>query len=286
MYPLHKRYLDADSTMSSCISRERGDLEKELKADRLDFDAAKHDYLHCAERGKIFDVTPHVDKHPFSRKAYEAIYKKSLGSERATESSIRNSILDLAIAGKCPYCGANFVTDVDHFLPVSKFFKFSTLTYNLVPSCHPCNKKKSSKHGSCLKNSFFHPYFDKLDHLNWAECKVSLAGRLHIEYRSSSTVDADVAFRIDHFLKEIGVARTWKTHASHFLTTKRSKFLEILDARGVNGLCLYLRNCLEDAEREEIARNNWKSALIASLLNNSDFFTAEGLRCIPGKSNL
>ena len=142
MYPLHKRYLDPDGTIKACISRGRSDLERELKSDRSDFELAKQEYLYSAERDRLCDLTPHMETPPFSRGAYEDIYRKSLGSERATESAIRGNILDLAIAGKCPYCGANFVTDVDHFLPVSKFFRFSALTYNLVPSCHPCNKKK------------------------------------------------------------------------------------------------------------------------------------------------
>ncbi|EAP80647.1 HNH endonuclease [Sulfitobacter sp. NAS-14.1] len=284
MYPLYKKYLDADSTVSACISRERSDLEKKLKLDKTDFDSAKSEYLHYADGGRLFDISPHVEKLPFSRTAYEDIYKKSLGSERATESSIRFSILDLAIAGKCPYCGANFVTDVDHFLPVSKFFKFSALTYNLVPACHPCNKRKLSKYGSCAEDSFFHPYFDDFDHLDWAECHVDLAGRLRIVYASSSSSGPNLKLRIDHFLKEVGIARTWKTHASHFLITKRSKFIGILKSKGPSGLRLYLEECLKDAREEEIARNNWKSSLISSLLCNAQFFTLEGLNVIPDKS--
>ena len=286
MYPLYKKYIDANSTVSACISRGRSDLEKALKLDRTDFESAKKEYLRCADGGKIFDILPHVEKLPFSRVAYEDIYKKSLGSERATEREIRFSILELAIAGKCPYCGANFVTDVDHFLPVSKFFRFSALTYNLVPSCHPCNKKKLSKYGSCAKNSFFHPYFDNFDHLDWAVCNVELAGRLRIVYTTNPSTDPDLTLRIDHFLKEVGISRTWTTHASHFLITKRAKFIDILNSKGPDSLRLYLKKCLEDAEEEEIARNNWKSSLISSLLCNTTFFTLEGLDVIPDKSCL
>ncbi|UWQ48968.1 HNH endonuclease [Leisingera caerulea] len=194
--------------------------------------------------------------------------------------------MDLAIAGKCPYCGANFVTDVDHFLPVSKFFKFSALTYNLVPSCHPCNKKKLSKYGDCVERSFFHPYFDRMDGVTWAFCEVGLSGRLRIEYKADPTACAELNVRVNHFLREIGVARTWKVHASHFLITKRSRFVSIFERKGTKGLRLYLESCFEDAVEEEISKNNWKTSLVSALLKTPEFFTIEGLSCIPEKKSL
>lgn len=42
---------------------------------------------------------------------------------------------------KCPLCGINDVTDIDHYMPRSVFPEYSVHPFNLIPICHECNKK-------------------------------------------------------------------------------------------------------------------------------------------------
>ncbi|MEE5107259.1 hypothetical protein V2J92_22185 [Pseudomonas alliivorans] len=62
----------------------------------------------------------------------------------------------------CPYCGFLPITDLDHFLPKSKYELFSIHAPNLVPCCSICNTKKSTLAGSTSKTQFSHTYFASL----------------------------------------------------------------------------------------------------------------------------
>ncbi|MDP8209913.1 MAG: HNH endonuclease domain-containing protein [Candidatus Stygibacter australis] len=72
----------------------------------------------------------------------------------------------------CPYCNRQYTTtlsgitrpEFDHFFPKSKYPILQLSFFNLIPSCHNCNHKKSDK-GTPNKNSklladYLHPYID------------------------------------------------------------------------------------------------------------------------------
>jgi hypothetical protein len=62
----------------------------------------------------------------------------------------------------CPYCDIDTTisvsnNEVEHFLPKSKFPFLSMNAYNLIPSCHACNKKHEGK-GSDVYIPIYSPY--------------------------------------------------------------------------------------------------------------------------------
>ncbi|GGI20498.1 hypothetical protein [Oxalicibacterium faecigallinarum] len=57
----------------------------------------------------------------------------------------------------CPMCGGSSVSTLDHVLPKREYPEFAVLSYNLVPSCDGCQRRRSSK-GKSIE--FVHPYFD------------------------------------------------------------------------------------------------------------------------------
>lgn len=84
------------------------------------------------------------------RKKYKSA-PKSLHLDWIT--SARNDH-DLVI---CPMCGGTSVATLDHVLPKANYPEFSVLSFNLVPSCDGCQRRRSNK-GALYE--FIHPYFD------------------------------------------------------------------------------------------------------------------------------
>jgi 5-methylcytosine-specific restriction endonuclease McrA len=57
----------------------------------------------------------------------------------------------------CPMCGGTGVSDLDHVLPRANYPELAWFSYNLVPTCVPCNRRRSNKGA---KFHLLHPYFD------------------------------------------------------------------------------------------------------------------------------
>ncbi|WP_370185128.1 HNH endonuclease [Rhodococcus wratislaviensis] len=76
---------------------------------------------------------------------------------------LRTAILNAVYRSKCPYCYQFKATEIDHYLPKSKFGEYAVYAPNLVPICRTCNGKKLSRYmrlGGGRR--FLHPYFDTL----------------------------------------------------------------------------------------------------------------------------
>jgi hypothetical protein len=57
----------------------------------------------------------------------------------------------------CPMCGGTAVSTLEHVLPKANYPEFAVLSFNLVPCCDGCQRRRSAK-GKAF--SFVHPYFD------------------------------------------------------------------------------------------------------------------------------
>lgn len=83
----------------------------------------------------------------FSNKQYD-VYRFYKG--------IRNS------QKSCPYCNifSHRITQVDHYLPKSKFPSLAISPENLVPICTDCNDEKSNYYSLNRNEMLIHPYLD------------------------------------------------------------------------------------------------------------------------------
>lgn len=57
----------------------------------------------------------------------------------------------------CPMCGGTGVAALDHVLPKANYPEFAIYSFNLVPTCDACNRRRSNKGANY---HFVHPYFD------------------------------------------------------------------------------------------------------------------------------
>lgn len=76
----------------------------------------------------------------------------------------------------CPMCGGTGVAALDHVLPKSHYPEFAIFSFNLVPTCDACNRRRLNKGA---KFHFVHPYFDH-----------ALLQALRLEVRFRSPFDA------------------------------------------------------------------------------------------------
>lgn len=80
---------------------------------------------------------------------------------------------------KCPYCGIDTPSNLDHFLPRSTFPEFSIFAPNLVYVCSICNSKYKSDDvvTQSGERKFFNPYFDDfIDNTQFLKCKIEVNG--------------------------------------------------------------------------------------------------------------
>ncbi|VEI46040.1 HNH endonuclease [Actinobacillus equuli] len=75
---------------------------------------------------------------------------------------VYDTIINLAQSVKCPFCGGiGKPTQIDHFLPKSRYGHFSVLPENLIPVCKDCNTEYKKEFYPTEKNKqLIHPYLD------------------------------------------------------------------------------------------------------------------------------
>jgi hypothetical protein len=73
--------------------------------------------------------------------------------------SLRNDVLNTTIL--CPYCNVIPSSQVDHFIPKTRFPEFSILTINLIAICGPCNLVKDENFAANGNRFFLHAYLDR-----------------------------------------------------------------------------------------------------------------------------
>lgn len=64
---------------------------------------------------------------------------------------------------RCPFCGGiSNPSQIDHFLPKSRYGHFSVFPYNLIPICKDCNTEFKKEFFPIEKNEqLIHPYLDE-----------------------------------------------------------------------------------------------------------------------------
>lgn len=76
----------------------------------------------------------------------------------------------------CPICGLHECEEMDHFVPrdEKEFPEYSAHLSNLIPLCHNCNHKKSSKFlDGAGKRIFFNAFYDVLLQRDILSCTIS-----------------------------------------------------------------------------------------------------------------
>lgn len=158
----------------------------------------------------------------------------------------------------CPMCGGTAVATIEHVLPKDYYPEFAVLSFNLVPCCDGCQRRRSAKG---KKYQFIHPYFDHsiLHALRLAVKFIppydSVVFQMEPQYVTGADLD-----RVQKHLDESVPPRLFKRHMDSLwgLWHKRCHKGDIQSR---------LKGDLVDAE--EIAQNSWDAAFLRGLLLDS-----------------
>ena len=172
---------------------------------------------------------------------------------------------------QCPFCGGiSTPSQIDHFLPKSRYGHFSVFPYNLIPICKDCNTEFKGEFFPTEKNKqLIHPYLDEDCFFNeqW----------LYAEYIDNGTGDGTVRYFIN-------LPSAWsddkkgkiKFHFEKFHLADRfsaysvgslSDILVQMKSYNSNGLSIKdFEECSIDSVIESKSRaNHWKKALFQAV---------------------
>lgn len=182
--------------------------------------------------------------------------------------------------GNCYYCGAYEIDSIDHFLPEgqeeSKFEKYfpqlCVMSYNLIPSCVICNRKKFTHVGNFAAQTFIHPYFSKFLNDDFLQCEASFdwtENTVVFTYSINPPPSWTLLNkkRLEWQFKRLDLPMRYSTKAFGNFKKLQQKFKETLDMHGINGLFLELKSKIHSIDNY-LGTNNWESLMYFALINN------------------
>lgn len=131
----------------------------------------------------------------------------------------------------CPYC--NFprrdASELDHYLPKSKFPILTFTVGNLVPICPYCNKKKLSYFSFKSEEMLVHPYFDEFiaEPLKYIACEI--LNKLKIDFHFY--IKKKEEWNMEEFKKvefHFQMLKLWDLYHSDFSSEFTSYFEELI----------------------------------------------------------
>ncbi|MEX2952158.1 HNH endonuclease [Serratia fonticola] len=188
-------------------------------------------------------------------------------------STLRSTIF--LSAKKCPLCGIEATTDLDHYLPESKYKCLSIYARNLIPTCHKCNNKKRA--GVTEDGiGFIHAYYFEEPNAVFfvAETEVK-EGALLIDFKIKMVEGmTQNLFRSLNFqMEKINLNERLKLEANDFLGGLYISIDLIYQSSGSDGLRMFLKKSRDDYTKR-YGLNHWKRALMDSLSDNQEFLNA------------
>lgn len=202
--------------------------------------------------------------------------------------SIRTALF--ANVDKCPICGIQPVTELDHHLPESQFRALAIYTRNLVPLCSPCNKKKLAYFGEegGNKASFIHAYFDALPDAQFIKAKVDLTGKsLAVEFDVDHhpQLSQENANRISQQIKALNLNARYSKEINTYLTGHAVTMHTLFSVAGKTALKGWLKATAAHAQAAYYP-NYWTSVLLDGLASHDEFIDGGFIQVFPVHKNI
>lgn len=185
-------------------------------------------------------------------------------------------IQDIFNRDKCPYCGINSPSTIDHYLPKESFPEYAVMSYNLVLCCGDCNGLKGTKwKDDTGRRLFIHYYFDKIPSDIFFKAKVSIRNNAPVVEFSICPPDANTDpfydIVVTHY-KELNVLERIENKVSSYVTEIFLKNKECL-SKGLTEVDLkrLLSMDINSLETNH-GVNYWKSAICRGVMECEEFF--------------
>ncbi len=186
-------------------------------------------------------------------------------------TNLRNSLKLNAL--HCPYCGFLPITDLDHFLPKSKYELFSVHSQNLVPCCSICNTKKSTLAGNTSKKQFSHTYFASLPKQRFLKAVASLKkGALAMDFKiiHTSELGQEEFERLTYQFDKLHLNERYKKALNDYLGAHKDAITE-QGKRGPRSVKYLLLKTFRTT-RTSYGRNHWYTSVWHALYLCEGFY--------------
>jgi hypothetical protein len=267
----------AADTFNACISRVKNPaLKARLKAASPSVVAADvnysfvggHQLFHTVPRSSI--VLPDI-----TTEEMETVYSTRMARKDAPGRHVYDDIFSSSPNGKCPLCAQRMVTTLDHFLPKSHYPALAVTPLNLLPSCHDCNKLKSSLFPNSIEEVPLHPYFDVIDNVRWlgAEAVEVVPSALRFFVTAPPIWDDILIKRVETHFRLLELAKLYAAEAAEELLNVRHQLTTIFQVAGENGVKDELQQRANSCAQVRV--NGWRAATYGAWAT-SDWFCAGG----------
>jgi 5-methylcytosine-specific restriction endonuclease McrA len=262
---------DSAALLQRALSRDRGLPPYNLTEDEVAVAVTRYDQYD----GKLGLAHPDLLTSVHGAELEQAIHNAYLQVQEGARLQEFRQRLILA-APLCPYCGSPAVTDLDHYLPRSKYRDFSIYGANLIPSCHPCNNvKRAFAPEDEAELSLVHPYFDKFPEEPLLEVEATIAenGGLVstlLVPNPDGASDADLRARAQFQIEKFELNARLVEAINVFLSDFETAIEEMYEVGGPEKVADFLqRTAIRKAKR--LGLNDWRPRLLHALADNDQF---------------
>jgi hypothetical protein len=203
-----------------------------------------------------------------TKKELTSLYTNYLVPNTKPGREIYDALMIRAPLFKCPFCGLNQVSTLDHFLPKAKFPTLSVIPVNLVPACKDCNTRKSSTVASIASSQPLHPYFDRepFQTDQWLFARVIDTQPMAVVYEilPPDSWSSENKNRVQTHFDDFDLYYRYSIEAASELASQEYIFKKHVDNRDYDSLISDLEDRYYSHERLSI--NSWQTALYKALL--------------------
>jgi hypothetical protein len=171
----------------------------------------------------------------------------------------------------CPYCGFGEPTELDHYLPITRYGELAIYPRNLIPSCGPCNNaKRTIVPGVTPDPGLFDAYFQTLPDAVFMRADVDFGGgALDVTFQIEvATLTPGLAAMLRFQLERLKLNERYRKQINKFLSEQRTAML--LFKGRPNELGDFLRLSATSLA-QDFGLNDWRPVLLVALANNATF---------------
>ncbi len=171
---------------------------------------------------------------------------------------------------QCPFCGGiSEPSQLDHFLPKSRYGHFSVFQYNLIPICTDCNTQFKKEFYPKLKNNqLIHPYLDDDCFFNeqWLYAEYiddgTELGTINYSVNPPNTWSDDKKEKILFHFETFNLANRFATKSVSDLS---DMLITMKKYKGIISMDDFVKCSIDSILETESKVNHWKKAFLQAV---------------------
>ena len=200
--------------------------------------------------------------YQFKRKAFTDLFV----SLTTTKGNSRDML--------CPNCTLMDCSQLDHYIPKSKFPEFSTNPLNLIQCCSICNQKKLDRWLKGGKPIFLNLYLDILPQEQYLFVDIKMdksIPKVNFYLQNTGRIDTTLFSRIESHYKELDLLKRFAEKADSVISEILRDYTAAAEARVKPSQFWEILTSRAKLDQQEFGFNYWKSILILGCCSNLDF---------------